>query len=294
MRILITGASGFIGRRLVARLSDRHEVLAVVRERQRAAPGAAVRVVVMDLAQQLNTKLLPPAIDVIIHLAQANVPFPDAAKELFAVNTIATQQLLDYARQAGTRQFILASTGDVYGRRFGSSKETDAVHPAGYYATTKHAAELLAQAYAGYLQVCIMRLYQPYGPGQSDRLIPRLADRIRRHEAVRLNEDARPHMTPIYIDDVTRAIERATDCSCAGIINVAGDYMVSVRELAVEIGRVLELEPMFEDTGEQSSDFMGENNLMRQVLGNWSMVALHDGLSRTFRSEGAIGWQVDV
>ena len=294
MRILITGASGFIGRRLVSGLSNRHEVFSVVRNRQRASPGAADSVVVADLAAQLNTKLLPSAIDVIIHLAQANVLFPDSANELFAVNTVATQQLLDYARQAGARQFILASTGDVYGRRFGSSKETDPVNPAGYYATTKHAAELLAQAYSGVFQACIMRLYQPYGPGQTDRLIPRLADRIRRHEPIRLHEDARPHVTPIYIDDVTHAIERAADSSCAGIMNVAGDRVVSLRELAVAISRVLEVEPIFEATGEQSSDLMGDNNLMKRVLGDWSMVALHDGLSRTFNSEGAIGWQVDV
>jgi len=294
MRVLITGASGFIGRRLVARLSGRHEVLAVVRERQKPAPVAPVFEVVVDLAQQLNAKLLPPAVDVIIHLAQANVLFPDFANELFAVNTSATQRLLDYARGSGARQFILASTGDVYGRRLGLSKETDAVHPANYYAATKHSAELLAQAYFGFLQVCILRLYQPYGPDQSDRLIPRLADRIRRHEAVRLNEDARPHMTPIYIDDVTRAIELAMDCSFSGMLNVAGDCVVTVRELAVEIGRVLEIEPIFEATGEQCSDFMGDNNLMRTVLGDWSMVALKDGLSRTFRGEEAIGWQVDV
>lgn len=294
MKLLITGASGFIGRRVVTRLCDRHEVLAVARERERAAASAAVGVVVMDLAQQLNTKLLPPAIDVIIHLAQANVQFPDGANELFAVNTIATQQLLDYARQAGARQFILASTGDVYGRRFGAAKETDAVHPASYYATTKHAAELLAQAYSGYLKVCIMRLYQPYGPGQSGRLIPGLAERIRRREAVTLNEDDRPHMTPIYVDNVTGAIERALDSCCAGVMNIAGDRVVSMRELAVEISRVLEIEPVFKATGGQSSDLMGDNDEMRRVLGDWSMVALNDGLLRTFKSEGAIAWQVDV
>jgi nucleoside-diphosphate-sugar epimerase len=77
-------------------------------------------------------------------------------------------------------------------------------------------------------------------------------------------------------------------------MNIAGGRVVSVRELAVEIGRVLEIEPIFEATGEQSPDLMGDNNLMRQVLGDWSMVALHDGLSRTLKGEGAIGWQVDV
>ena len=290
MRIVITGADGFIGRSLLERFSSRHEVLAVVRNPHKDA-ASLVPVVVHDLAQTLNTKLLPSAIDVIIHLAQANVTFPEAANELFAVNTFATQQLLDYARRARARQFVLFSTGDVYGCRFGASKETDAVYPASYYAATKQCAELLAQCYSAYFQVCIMRLFQPYGPGQTNRLIPRLAQRIGRREAVSLNEDARPLMTPIYIDDVIQAIERATDRSFEGTVNLAGDRIVSMRELAVEIGRVLEIEPQFESTGQPSSDFIGDNTMMRRVLGNWSMVPLNDGLSRTFKSEGAIGWQ---
>jgi UDP-glucose 4-epimerase len=292
MRILITGATGFIGRRLVARLRDHHEVLALVRERQ-GTPDPAVSEVVMDLAQHLNTSLLPSSVDVVIHLAQANVSFPDGANELFAVNTSSTQQLLDYARGSGTKQFILASTGDVYGKRFGPSKETDAVHPESYYGKTKHAAESFAQAYSGYIHVCILRLYQPYGPGQSDRLIPRVADRIRRHEVIKLNEDARPRVTPIYIDDVTHAIERAMDSSFAGAINVAGDRAVNLRELASEIGRIVEIEPNFETTGEKSSDLMGDNSLMKQVLGGWDMVGLEDGLLRTLGNEGGIAWQGD-
>lgn len=294
MRILITGAGGFIGRRLVAQLSDRHEVLAVVRKRQEAATVAPVSEFVIDLAQPLNTKLLPASVDVIVHLAQANVTFPDAADELFSVNTSAAQHLLDYARQAGTRQFILASTGDVYGRRFGASKETDPTQPASYYAATKSAAEMLAQAYSDYLKVCIMRLYQPYGPGQSGRLIPKLAARIRQREAVRLNEDSRPGLSPIYVDDVTRAIELAAGCSCSGVMNVAGDRALNMRELADKIGRVLDIEPVFEATGEQSSDLMGDNSLMKRVLGDWNMVTLEDGLSRTFTDEGAIGWKADA
>ena len=290
MRTLITGASGFIGRRLVARLRDHHEVLSLVRERQKA-PDPVASEVVLDLAEQLNTRLLPSSVDVVIHLAQANVSFPDGANELFAVNTSSTQQLLDYARRSGTKQFILASTGDVYAKRFGPSKEADAVHPESFYGKTKHAAELFAQAYSGHIHVCILRLYQPYGPGQSDRLIPRMADRIRRHEAIKLNEGARPRVTPIYIDDVAHAIERAMDSSFAGTINVAGDRVVNLRELAAEIGRIVEIEPSFEATGELSSDLMGDNSLMKQVLGGWDMVGLEDGLSRTFRNEGAIAWQ---
>jgi UDP-glucose 4-epimerase len=289
MRILVTGASGFIGRHLVSRLSDAHELFAVDRDPQRAAQSETTRVVLMDLARTLNVSALPAEIDIIIHLAQANVPFPEAANELWAVNTSSTQQLLEYARGARARQFVLASTGDVYGRRTGLCKETDTTAPVSYYGLTKAVAEMLVQTYSDYLQPCIVRLFQPYGPGQSDRLIPKLADRILQGRVVQLNKDDRPRMTPVYVDDVTRAVESAIDSSYSGTVNIAGERVVSVRELAEEIGRALGCEPFFEESGQESADLMGDNNLMRQVLGDWSMVALHDGLSRTFKDEGVIG-----
>lgn len=291
MNVMITGATGFIGQHLISRLSARDQIFALMREPKRAAPGGSVSIIVSDLARTLDTKTLPAAIDVIIHLAQANVLFPEAANELFAVNTTATQQLLDYGLRAGARQFILASTGDVYGSRSGLSRETDAAYPANYYAATKYAAELLARSYAGHLNPCILRLYQPYGPGQSNRLVPKLADRIRQRRVVHLHGDGHPSLTPVYIDDITCAIERAISSSYCGTVNIAGDRIVSVRELAEEIGRVLEIEPLFEETGEESTDVMGDNELMKQVLGRWDLTSLGEGMSRTFKGEEAIRWQ---
>ena len=287
MKILITGSSGFIGRHLVSRLSDSNELLAVVRDARQGVSTETARIVVMDLARTLDESALPAEIDVIIHLAQANVPFPEGANELLAVNTSATQQLLDYGRRARARQFILASTADVYGWHFGWSKETDTIAPASYYAITKYAAELLVLSYSSYLLPCVLRLFQPYGPTQSGRLIPKLTERIRRGEAVELHKDARPRMTPIYIDDVTCAIKRVIDSSYSGILNIAGDRALSMRELAQEIGRTIESQPVFEDTGEEAADRLGDNSLMKQVLGSWNMVSLDQGLSRTFKSEEA-------
>jgi UDP-glucose 4-epimerase len=287
MKILITGSSGFIGRHLVLHLSEGNECFAVVRDARQAPSSGTANIVVMDLARSLDASALPAEIDVIIHLAQANVPFPEGANELLAVNTSATQQLVDYGRRARARQFILASTGDVYGRKFGWSKETDIIAPASYYAITKYAAELLVLSYSSYLLPCVLRLFQPYGPTQSGRLIPKLAERIRRGEAVQLHKDARPRMTPIYIDDVTCAVKRAIDSSYSGILNIAGDRALSMRELAREIGRAIDSQPVFEDTGEEAPDRLGDNNLMKEVLGSWNMVSLGRGLSRTLKSEEA-------
>jgi nucleoside-diphosphate-sugar epimerase len=267
----------------VPRLAARHEVLAVVRSPGQIVAGGPTRVVVMDLTEALEPTGLPPRIDVIIHLAQANVRFPEGAGELFAVSANATQQLLDYGRRAGARRVILGSSGDVYGRRLGSCQESDPVAPASFYAVTKRTAEMLVESYAAYLKPCNLRLFQPYGRGQSDRLIPRLADRIRQQKPIYLNRGDRPRTTPIYIDDVTCAVERAMDSAYAGTVNVAGDTVVSMRELAEAIGRVIERRPVFEERDEESGDLAGDNGLMKRVFGEWPMVGLTDGLSRALR-----------
>ncbi len=286
MKIVVTGARGFIGGYLVPRLAERHEVVALRRATDEPLLRGEGNVVTLDLSRGFDLSVLPRAADVIIHLAQANVPFPQSASEMFAVNTSATQLLLDYARRVGARQFIFASSGDVYGARLGLAKESDETHPESFYAVTKRASELLTFSYREYLQPCVLRLFQPFGPGQSNRLIPKLADRIRLGESVKLNKDGRPHVTPFYIADVVSAFLRAVDGSFAGTVNLAGDTRVSVRELADAIGGALGREPRFEETVEEAGDVMGSNDLMKQSLGDWEMVSLTEGLARTFGGQG--------
>jgi nucleoside-diphosphate-sugar epimerase len=289
MKILVTGASGFVGKNLASRLSARHEVFAIIRDSAVIASTGRLSTIKMDLAQPLNAKGLPARIDVIIHLAQGNVSFPEGANELFAINSISTQQLLNYGRRAGARQFMLASTGDVYGKRSEPCREIDTVTPSGYYAVTKHVAELLVEAYSGYLDGCALRIFRPYGPGQTGRLVPNLADSIRQRRVIRLHKGDRPRMTPIYIDDVIHAIEKAMNRSYSGTINIAGDQIVSMRELAEAVALALGSDAIFEETGEEAAaDLIGDNNLMKEALGNWDTVSLADGLSLTFRSEEAI------
>ena len=278
MKILITGASGFVGQHLLSRLSRSHEIFAVVRNPNVNLHATASKVVA-DLTQAIDPGVMPARMDIIIHLAQANVSFPEAANELFAINAGATLQLLDYGRRAGARQFIMASSGDVYGNRTGPCRETEAAVPANFYAVTKYAAELLVQSYSAYLRPCILRFFQPYGPGQSNRLIGRLADRIRSEDAVQIHQGDRPHMTPIYIDDVTHAIEIATNSGHAGVVNIAGDRIVSMRELAMELGAVVGREPKFEATGKETGDLIGDNRLMKELFGAWPMTPLAAGLS---------------
>jgi len=279
MKVLVTGATGFIGKYLVRRLSSQHEIFILARNTTQAFSEPTSSIITMDLAGPIDSKALPERVDTIIHLAQATVPLPQSANEMFAVNTHSTQQLLDYARKSGVRRFVLASTGDVYGRE-GRAREIDPASPLSFYGVTKRAAEMFVGSYSDYFETCILRLFHPYGPGQSNRLIPKIADRLRLREPVLLHDSDRPHLTPIYIDDLILAIERVVESSYIGILNIAGERGVSIRELAEEIGSVLGYRPIFKDTGKAVVDLAGDSELMKEVLGEWTMVGLAEGLNR--------------
>ena len=125
MKVLVTGATGFVAPHLIRRLvADGHEVLALGHDQERIPTGDGITPVVVDLATPLDDGAIPE-FDSIVHLAQANVPFPDGAGDLFRVNVVSTQELLDLARRRGAERFVYASSGSVYGLGEGAVAEDD-------------------------------------------------------------------------------------------------------------------------------------------------------------------------
>ncbi len=281
MKVLVTGATGFIGGHLIPRLlAEGNEVIAIVRgDHSGVADGATI--VRADLSQPLMQEDLPGA-DAVVHLAQANVPWPEAARELYDVNTRSTLDLLDHASRAGSRVFVYASSGSIYGTGPSAWREDDPERADDFYARTKQHAEQLVQAYADRLSAVVLRLFAPYGPGQSGRLVPALIQRVRDGRPVTLNEGGRPRLTPTYVDDVVDAMIASLGVEDHVVANVAGDEPVSIRELAELIGRAVDREPIFEDgDAKVGGDVLGANERMRSVLGLERLVPLEEGLART-------------
>ena len=245
MRVLVTGAAGFIGRHLVPRLAAEHDVVALVR-RAPVEPLGAAQVLVADLTDHRLEDLLPGEIDGIIHLAQGYLTFPEHAREIFEVNAGSTQRLVEWARRKGVRRFILASSGSVYepGRR--PLHEEDPVRPLAFHPGTKLMAEQLLAYYEDAMAVVRLRLFAPYGPGQTDRMIPRLIETIRDGRPVRLSRGGEPRLNPVHVDDVVDIICQSVAGAGAPVVNVAGPRAVSVADLAEIIGRTLGRVPVFE------------------------------------------------
>jgi nucleoside-diphosphate-sugar epimerase len=223
-----------------------------------------------------------PDVDCVVHLAHhPHVTFPDHAEELHRLNTTATLELLEAARHRGAARFVYASSGAVYGYGDHPFDEREPPTASDFYALTKLHAEALLRTYTPFFATSVVRPFFPYGPGQRDRLIPRLADRIAAGEPIQLRPDGHPRVNPIFVDDAVEAVVAAVEGRAPAILNLAGPDVVSIRELADLIGSIVGAEPVVADGAEApAGDLIGATSAVVGVLDR-TLVPLEEGLRRT-------------
>jgi nucleoside-diphosphate-sugar epimerase len=287
MRVLVSGASGFVGGHLVpVLLASGHDVIALVRQPVSFPSAEGVTVVEADLERLDETEL--PDVEAVVHLAQANVPFPDQAETLYRVNTESTLALLDHARRAGARAFLYASSASVYG--YGDRPFTEHDPPASrdFYAVTKLNGEQLVAAYGRFFSTTVFRLVAPYGPGQSGRMIPAVIGRVREGQPVTLNGGGRPRMNPIYVEDAVRAALAALELGGNHVVNVAGDQVVGIGDIARLAGQALGREPVFEQgDADAPGDVVADTTRFHELFDLGELVGMAEGIRRMVSVEAA-------
>ncbi len=287
MKILVTGANGFVGTKLIQSLSKENEVYCISRREDSGTSHPKIRWIQQDLSKKIDCSVFPEKIDSIVHLAQSRHyrEFPEKALDIFYVNDSSTLQLLDYGRKAGIRSFVFASTGGVYAATSGLMREDSPLNPHGFYPLSKYIAERLVQSYAPYFSTSILRLFFIYGEGQANMLIPNLIRSVKDGRPVILNSETGIKITPTHVSDVVRAIGEAIKVEGHEIINVSGDEVVSIAEIARTIGEILTIQPKYEYTPNPNAmDFIVDNRKMKDLLGIVPEVPFREGLERMIPS----------
>ena len=254
-RILITGAGGLLGRHLLPLLEEQDEVF---------APR-------LDLSRPLDTATLPPQIDAVIYAAQSNRfrEFPDAADDIFQVNTAQVAGMLDYARRAGARNFVYASTGGVYGTGDAPfAEDSPLARGLGFYPASKLAGEVIAEAYASQLNVAILRYFFIYGAGQKrEMLVPRLIDSVREGRPITLQGGDGLRINPVHASDAARATLAAARLERSAVVNVAGPETLSLRDMAETIGEAVGKAPVLEVRADQKpGHLIADTSKMAELL----------------------------
>ena len=223
MKILVTGAAGFIGSHTSERLAEMgHEVIGIdnfspyynieLKElNAKTLSEKGIKILRIDLRTDNLLESLPEDFDFIFHFsAHPGISNTSTFEDYFSNNILATKNLLDFALQFEKPPFIVnIGTSSIYGLE-ATFPENVAPKPASWYGVTKLAAEqlVLAKSREGKLQSTSLRLYSVYGPRERpDKLYTRLIDCGLNNKPFPLYNGSEKHLRSFtYVQDIVDGI----------------------------------------------------------------------------------------
>jgi UDP-glucose 4-epimerase len=304
-RVLVTGGAGFVGVALIAELTRRGHVVAVLddfsgAERARLDPLAGpdgLGVHEADLRDHVTAASAVAAArpEAIVHLAARHyIPWCEAnPAETHAINVEGTENLLEAAGTVGVERILLASTADVYAPGTRPHAESDRLAPPSVYGASKLAAEeRLAAHLARHPDATgrALRLFNVYGPGETNpHVLPAILEQLHAGDVLELgNTDARRDW--LYVGDAARAIAGLLDLPGREPVNLAGGRAASVGELIEAIARITGRELRVEHDPERMrpSDrpvLAADLTRLGGLLPDFTPTVLDEGLRRTLEAE---------
>jgi nucleoside-diphosphate-sugar epimerase len=310
MRILVTGAAGFIASHLCEKLRDLgHEVVGLDNFNDYYSPSLkrlnasdlkakGIEVIEIDLNDNLQPVFEKPY-DYIYHLAaQPGISAETPLSDYVTNNIFATQNLLDAVAQfnPNLKSFINIATSSVYGL-VANVDENVPAKPISFYGSTKLAAEqlVLGQQRLGKLKACSIRLYSVYGPRERpEKLYTKLIENLYSDKPFPLFEGSFKHERSFtYVGDIVDgllAIIGKEDMVNGEIINLGTDEVHTTQEginLVEEIMHkklIIDHKPARKGDQEKTSAVIDK---ARRLLGYEPKVTFKKGL------EQQVQWYLD-
>jgi UDP-glucuronate 4-epimerase len=313
MRVLLTGAAGFIGSHVADRLcAGGHSVVGLDNfdpfyaraRKERNLEGLRDRGVFLlhegdlcvpaDLDRALGAAGGP--VDLVIHLAAlAGIAASLAAPErFFEVNVMGTLRLIEAAKRAGVARFIFASSSSVYGADSALPFREDAIcaSPLSPYAASKRSAELLAYTahHLHHMAVTSLRFFTVIGPRQRpDLAIHKFTNLIAQGQPIPLHGDGSSERDYTYVDDVVDGVMAAAAQLLSDplprhrIYNLGGNRATPLIRLVELLSDALGVRPQIAWRPERPEDLqrtLADIGQARAQLGYEPRVSLEEGLER--------------
>lgn len=292
-KVLVTGASGFVGSNLTARLSYLGaDVIGI----SRSGRGKTIKADVVDFSL-IDKIIRTRKIQICYHLAAESLVESGQADpyNTFKSNIEGALNVLETARKYSLEKVIIASTSHVYGDHKPPYLERFSPRPSRPYETSKTCIDLIAQSYANTfsLPVLIPRFVNTYGPGDLNfnRLIPKTIKSVLHDESPKMwGGGARRDY--LYIDDVIRAYILLGQASMSKIgknriYNFGSSNIFSVQEIIEKIieisGKKFKIQKIQDERDFEIKTQYSSWRKAKKVF-NWDpQFSINEGLSETIK-----------
>lgn len=298
MRILLTGAKGFIGRYTVPTiLHEGHFLLEYGREGAAGASSEKHKAVLGELTDipRLVQVIKDYQIDCIIHLAGQSHPPTSIELPLMTVesNVMGTMGILESARMCGIKRVVLCSSEDVYGDAQGPSLNSESnLKPRTPYGASKVACELIAASYnVQYKMECIsLRIGEVFGPGRvTSEVIQDFVNVRKSKEITKLAVSGLKKIPLVYVEDVASALLCAAVCDfpeTRAIYNIVTEMptLETVKQVFTEMDGYCNV-TFSEDIPYEEQAVMEIRDL-KEAIGYAPSVYLKEGILKYVQNEG--------
>lgn len=249
MNILITGGAGFIGKKLVSKLSKKHSVLVIdlpskIKKNRKFLKNC--KIISGDVTDKKIFDNINCNIDVIYHLAAlcSTEMSEKHPKKCFKTNVFGTQNIINWSLKKKIKQIIFTSSMAVYGKNAPNVKENLKLRPLSIYGKSKFKAEKILLKQKNKVQINIFRLFNVYGPGQDlnneyQGMFSIYLKQILDTKNVKIKGDLNRVRDFVYIDDVIKAITSNYQKSL--VLNVGTGKPIKVIEVVKIIFKTLKI-----------------------------------------------------
>jgi nucleoside-diphosphate-sugar epimerase len=285
-KVLIVGSDSAIGTEIVNHFKDKYNLIGLSRKKI----NNSITNHVFDLDKTDISGL--PDISADIGIVFSSITDIDVCekfpKKAFKTNVEGTKKILDVLKINKIKRLIYFSTGTVVSGYDTPMNEDMTPSPPNVYSVTKHLAEKEIKNYSEFFDSIVIRPFFVYGPNtRHNRLVYNLITNISKKNTINLNKNAKPKINPIYIDDVIQIIQLLVenknnisfDC-----INIAGNEVVSIKELAEKISKILKTSIVFKESENNSKNIIADITKLKEKYNYKFQFKLDEGLEHMIAS----------
>lgn len=244
MKILILGANGFTGRRILKRLFPNHQVMACSLHPD-ILPEGGYQFQTLNMADSDATDTLLKNFqpEVIINASALSVVdyCEQHPEEAYALNVSAVKHLAEYCQMNSCRLIHLSTDFVFDGTASEAYTETDTPNPVNYYGKTKRwSEEAIEQTCSNYAIVRVEVVYGKPFPGQHGNIVHLVKNRLENGQGIRVVSDQ--FRSPTWVEDIARATEALLSDKYQGIYHICGGETLSVADIAYRAAKYFELD----------------------------------------------------